>query len=370
MSLEVRIRHRQGSFLLDAAFAGTGGLTALFGRSGSGKTTLVNAIAGLIRPEEGHVRLDGVTLVDTAHGVWVPAHRRRIGYVFQDARLFPHLSVRQNLCYGRWFTPRQERSADLDAVVAMLGIGQLLDRRPSALSGGEKQRVAIGRALMASPRLLLMDEPLASLDDPRKAEILPFIEALRDRAGIPIVYVSHAVAEIARLATGIVAMAGGRVTAAGDARTIMRRLDLFQGSDRAEAGVLLDTRLVGHQPEYGLSVLEAPAGRLFVPALERPAGTLVRLRIRARDVTLATMRPEHLSAQNILAGQIAAIGRIEGPVVDVEVDCGGDAIIAQVTRRATEMLRLHVGMPVFAVVKSITFAEQSDFLHPPPWTEP
>ncbi|WP_084506616.1 molybdenum ABC transporter ATP-binding protein [Geminicoccus roseus] len=357
MSLEVRIRHRQGDFRLDVAFTGAGGLTALFGRSGSGKTTLVNAIAGLNRPAEGRIVLDGVPLLDTAQGLFVPVHRRRIGYVFQDARLFPHLTVRQNLAYGRWFTPRSEAVANPEAVVAMLGIGHLLERRPADLSGGEKQRVAIGRALMASPRLLLMDEPLASLDESRKAEILPFIERLRDQAQVPIVYVSHAVAEIARLATGIVVLSEGRVAAAGEARGVMARLDMFQGSERSEAGALLDTRLIGHEPEYALSILEAPAGRLFVPALARPPGTMVRLRIRARDVTLATARPDHLSAQNILAGRIAEIGRTDGPVVDVRLDCHGDALVAQVTRRAIAMLGLEVGRPVFAVVKSITLAD-------------
>lgn len=357
MSLDVRVRHRQGSFLLDARFESQGGLTALFGRSGSGKTTLVNAIAGLNRPDDARISLHGVPLLDTGRGLFMPTHRRRIGYVFQDARLFPHLSVRQNLGYGRWFTPRREALADFDAIVAMLGIGHLLDRRPGDLSGGEKQRVAIGRALMASPRLLLMDEPLASLDEARKAEILPFIERLRDQAGIPIVYVSHAVAEIARLATGIVVLAEGQVTAAGDARTVMAGLDLFQGPERRETGALLDTRVVGQEPEFALTILEAPAGRLYVPALDRPAGALIRLRLRARDVTLATARPDHLSAQNILQGRIVGIGRTDGPVVDVQVDCHGDRVIAQVTRRAIAMLGLVPGLPVHVVIKSITLAD-------------
>ena len=197
MSLEVEIDHRQGAFRLRGSFRSDGRLTALFGRSGSGKTTLVNVIAGLIRPERGRIAVDGATLLDTQAGVFVPKHRRRIGYVFQEGRLFPHLSVRQNLLFGRWFAGREggarTRASDLDAVVALLGIGHLLRRRPAGLSGGEKQRVAIGRALLARPRLLLMDEPLASLDEARKAEILPFIERLRDEAGVPIVYVSHAV---------------------------------------------------------------------------------------------------------------------------------------------------------------------------------
>src|ERR1700687_5755579 len=187
--LKVAVEHHFGSFVLDAAFDSAGGLTALFGRSGAGKTSLINAIAGLLRPERGHIILDGEVLTDTERRTFVPARRRRIGYVFQEGRLFPHLSVRQNLLYGLWFAPKGGRTGEVEQIVELLGIGALLDRRPALLSGGEKQRVAIGRALLARPRLLLMDEPLASLDEDRKTEILPYIERLRDEAGGTIVYV-------------------------------------------------------------------------------------------------------------------------------------------------------------------------------------
>ncbi|HVK89984.1 MAG TPA: molybdenum ABC transporter ATP-binding protein, partial [Mycoplana sp.] len=197
MVLDVDIRHAQGAFNLHARFRSDGKLTALFGPSGSGKTTVVNAIGGLVRPDHGRIAVQGRVLVDTKKGVFVPKHRRRIGYVFQEGRLFPHLDVRQNLLFGRWFTPRRERKTGFEDVVELLGIGHLLDRRPGTLSGGEKQRVAIGRALLADPQLLLMDEPLASLDDARKAEIFPYIERLRDEGGVPIVFVSHSVPEIA-----------------------------------------------------------------------------------------------------------------------------------------------------------------------------
>src|SRR5256886_3586772 len=221
--LSVAVEHRLGDFRLHAAFDSAGGLTALFGRSGSGKTSLVNAIAGLIRPGRGRIVVDGAVLTDTTAGVSVPAHRRRIGYVFQEGRLFPHLTVRQNLLYGRWFAPAAERGGRLDDIVALLGIEALLGRRPALLSGGEKQRVAIGRALLANPRLLLMDEPLASLDEARKSEILPYIERLRDESGVPIVYVSHQVGEVARLATTMVVLTEGRVAAVGPAAAIMGR---------------------------------------------------------------------------------------------------------------------------------------------------
>jgi molybdate transport system ATP-binding protein len=211
MALEVDVEHRQGDFRLAVAFAAPDGVTALFGPSGSGKTTLVNIIAGLIRPERGRVAVGGTVLVDRGRGVWLPPHRRRIGYVFQDGRLFPHLTVRQNLLYGRLFTPRAERAAGLDAVIELLGIGGLLQRRPASLSGGEKQRVAIGRALLADPRLLLMDEPLAGLDEARREEILPYLERLRDGARLPIVYVSHVAAEVERLASLVVRLEAGRL---------------------------------------------------------------------------------------------------------------------------------------------------------------
>ena len=223
MNLEVDVYRRLGAFTLDVRFTTDGGLTALFGRSGSGKTSLINIISGLLRPDRGRVAVDGKVLVDTARGVFVPAHRRRLGYIFQEPRLFPHLNVRQNLLYGHWFTPEKQRRERLERIIELLGIGGLLSRGPSLLSGGEKQRVAIGRALLASPHLLLMDEPLASLDEARKAEILPYLERLRDESRVPIVYVSHSVPEITRLATTMVLLSDGRVATTGTVSEIMGR---------------------------------------------------------------------------------------------------------------------------------------------------
>jgi molybdate transport system ATP-binding protein len=244
MSLAVDLTHGFPGFALNVRFEAAHGLTALFGRSGAGKTTLVNLIGCLLRPERGR----GMVLVDTALGVFVPLHRRRIGYVFQEGRLFPHLTVRQNLLFGRWFTPARQRAATLDQLVALLGIEALLGRRPANLSGGEQQRVAIGRALLASPRLLLMDEPLASLDAPRKAEILPYLERLRDESRVPIVYVSHAVAEVARLADTVVLLSDGQVEAAGPAAEVMARPDLFPLAGRYEAGAVLAARVARMTP--------------------------------------------------------------------------------------------------------------------------
>jgi molybdate transport system ATP-binding protein len=354
--LTVRVQHRFGAFVLDAAFEAAGGLTALFGRSGAGKTSLVNAIAGLLRPERGHVAIDDVVLTDTESGVFVPARRRRIGYVFQEGRLFPHLTVRQNLLYGRWFAPKAaRRPEEFDQVVDMLGIAALLARRPANLSGGEKQRVAIGRALLSGPRLLVMDEPLASLDEARKAEILPYIERLRDEAGVPVVYVSHQIAEVARLATTMVVLSEGSVAAVGPPAAILGRIDLFPLTGRAEAGALLNTRVAGHDAEFGLTTLAAAAGELRVPRLDLPVGMMLRVRIRARDVMIALSPPERLSALNVLPGVVAELGRADGPIVELRLDCAGEALVARLTRRSVETLGLVPGRPVYAVIKSIAF---------------
>jgi molybdate transport system ATP-binding protein len=355
MSLQVDIRHRLGAFSLDAAFKTDGRLTALFGPSGSGKTSLVNLIGGLLRPNEGRIVADGRVLADTAAHIFIPRHKRRIGYVFQDARLFPHMTVRQNLRYGRFFTPVSERYSDMDGVVELLGLGHLLDRRPGLLSGGEKQRIAIGRALLASPRLILMDEPLASLDDRRKAEIMPYIERLRDETKIPIVYVSHSVAEVARLATDIVVLDEGRVAAAGPTSEILQRLDLLPEEERSEGGAVLEMRVTGRNEAFGMSSLASRAGEIHVAGLDAEPGATVRVRIRARDVIVATERPRGLSALNILAGRIAGVNSGNGQFADVLIDCNGEVITARITRQSADMLGLAAGLDVFAVIKSVTF---------------
>jgi molybdate transport system ATP-binding protein len=213
--LAVDVEKRLGDFTLAAKFETAGGATALFGPSGSGKTTLVNMIAGLVAPDRGRIALDDTVLFDSAARVNVPAHRRRIGYVFQEGRLFPHLSIGQNLDYGRWMGGLPADAAERARIVAMLDIGHLLDRRPGKLSGGERQRVAVGRALLMKPRLLLFDEPLAALDAARKAEIFPYLERLRDEAGVPMVYVSHHPAELRRIASTVVRLDGGRIGGVG-----------------------------------------------------------------------------------------------------------------------------------------------------------
>ena len=356
MSIAVDISHRLGGFALDARFAAEGGVTALFGRSGAGKTSLVNAIAGLIRPERGRVEIDGEALLDTARGVFVPKHKRRVGYVFQEGRLFPHLTVRQNLRYGAWFAPHGARYVELDRVVETMGIAHLLDRKPDKLSGGERQRVAIGRALLASPRLLLMDEPLAQLDAARRHEILSFIERLREAFAIPIVYVSHAMDEVIRLADTLVLIDAGKVAAVGPVEELLSRLDLRPLTGRYEAGAVIVARVAGGDPEFALTRLTFPGGTMRVARLDAAEGTTVRVRIRARDVSLATTRPTDISVLNIFEGTVSEIAADPedptGSQLDVKLDIGVP-LWARITRRSAHDLGVAPGRRVHALVKSV-----------------
>ena len=357
MTLHVALRHRFAGFALDVAFDAPPGVTVLFGRSGSGKTTVINAVAGLLRPEHGKITADDVVLLDTACSVNLPPHRRHIGYVFQDARLFPHLTVRQNLLYGRWFAPKGP-GVSLDRIVDLLGIGPLLARRPGALSGGEKQRVAIGRAMLSNPRLLALDEPLAALDEARKAEILPYLERLRDEVRLPILYVSHAMAEVARLANTVVLLEAGRVVASGPAAEILSDPAAAPGLGLREAGAILTARVATHDPD-GLTRLDSTAGPLWLPHVAAPPDTVLRIRILAQDVMLATTRPQGISALNILAATVRDIRQGDGPGALVRLDAGGEVILARITRRSAEALLLAPGKPVFAVLKAVSVAQEN-----------
>jgi molybdate transport system ATP-binding protein len=351
MSLDVDVDHTRGSFRISARFSAAPGLTALFGRSGSGKSTLVDIVGGLVKPDRGRVVVDGQVLVDTEHNVFVPKHLRRIGYVFQDSRLFPHFSVRRNLLYGRWFNREAGAAAtDLASVVNLLGIGHLLERRPASLSGGEKQRVAIGRALLAHPQVLLMDEPLASLDESRRAEILPYIERLRDEMGVPILYVSHSVAEVARLATTVVILTEGKVTAVGPVA------DILSQADSGDGGSVLEAQVARHDEPFQLTVLTSRAGELQVPRLNAPVGAWVRAYIRGRDVMLSLRPPEEISALNVLAGRVVAVVPDgNGGQAEVRLDCNGDALTARLTAKSVQRLGVKPGLLVYAVIKSVSF---------------
>jgi molybdate transport system ATP-binding protein len=358
MSLAVRVKHRLGAFELDAAFTSHGGLTALFGASGSGKTSLLRLIAGLARPRDGRIVLDDTVLTDTAARRFVPPHRRGIGYVFQEARLLPHLSVQQNLDYGRRFALRRGAAVERARVVELLGIGALLQRAPSALSGGEAQRVAVGRALLSQPRLLLMDEPLAAIDELRKAEILPYLERLRDELRIPIVYVSHALDEIVRLATTLVVVDRGHVAAASALDAVLARVDLPILSRRNDAGVVLDARIAGHDEHWQLTTLHCQAGRLQVPRIDLPEGARLRLWVRARDVSLVSLAAAPLAATSILNvfdARVAELASGEGATTDVRLDCNGAPLLARITRLSAQRLALQPGSRVQALVKGVAF---------------
>jgi molybdate transport system ATP-binding protein len=354
MSLSVTLRHAFEGFALDAAFEAPKGVTVLFGRSGSGKTSIVNAVAGLLRPDDGRVALDGETLTDTSARVFRPPHRRRIGYIFQEGRLFPHLTVRQNLRYGAWFAPKSANREDVGRVVDLLGIGHLLDRRPGALSGGEKQRVAIGRALLSAPRLILADEPLAALDEARKAEILPYFERLRDEVAVPILYVSHSSSEVARLATTVIALEAGRIIAQGPAAEVLGDPAVLPAGAR-EAGAVLTARVVRHHAD-GLTELEAGGLTLFLPRLPQAPDQPVRVRIAAHDVILSSAAPQGLSALNILPGVVAEIRAGEGPGVLVALDTSAGRLLARITRRSSDALGLAPGARIHAIVKSVSVA--------------
>lgn len=355
MSLDVSITHKVGDFALSVAFNAPGGVTALFGQSGAGKTTVVQAVAGLLRPHAGRIKLNDEILFESANGVSLPVWKRRLGYVFQDARLFPHMNVRQNLLYAQRFAARNATGASLDEVAEMLGIAALLDRAPHGLSGGEKQRVAIGRALLSYPRMLLMDEPLASLDGARKSEILPYLERLRDESGVPILYVSHTVGEIARLATTVVVLENGRVAQAGPAEQVLSDPDMVRQIGIREAGAVLPAQVLRHHSD-GLSELQTSGGRLLLPRMDGAPGSATRVRILAQDVILSRAAPTGLSALNILPVQVLTLRDGSGPGVVVQMLSGEDRLLARITRRSAEALALQPGDHIHAVIKSVSVA--------------
>lgn len=351
ISLACRID--RGAFKLDVDLALPGrGVTALFGHSGSGKTTLLRVLAGLERVPGARVALGDEVWQDDARKVFVPTHERGIGYVFQEASLFPHLSVRANLEFGRKRLKPAERRFDLLAVAELLGIDRLLDASPATLSGGERQRAAIARTLLASPRLLLMDEPLAALDMRRKLEILPYLERLHDELALPVVYVSHAADEVARLADYLVVLEEGRVLASGPLAATLARLELA-ANFQDDAGVMIETHLQAHDAD-GLSHLAFAGGVLLVGRRDVAIGTRVRCRIHARDVSLALERPRGSSITNILPARVDAVGPSGAPgQVLVRLLVGDTALLARITERSRRELAIAPGSAVWAQVKAV-----------------
>ncbi len=350
--LEVDVRHRQGAFNLAAAFsAPTPGVVALFGPSGSGKSTLVNIVSGLLRPDAGTVRLGGELLTDTAAGTAVAVERRRMGYVFQDARLFPHLTVAGNLQYGlrRAASPGE---IELDEVVQLLGLEPFLARRPHRLSGGERARVALGRALLSQPRLLLLDEPLASLDLPRRQEVLPYLEALRERLKIPILYVSHQFEEVLRLATHLVLLDAGTVTAHGPVSELALQPALQAIVGAELTGAVFDCPVLRVDAD-GDAELAVGSGILKASVPGASAGARVRLHVLARDVILSLTPLNGVSVRNALPGVVRSLASDAHGVL-VSVDVGGTRVLARITPAAQRALRLNPGTSVWALFKAVS----------------
>jgi molybdate transport system ATP-binding protein len=359
-AIEANFAGTVGAFLIEVAFTAPGyGVTALFGPSGSGKTTVLRCMAGLARLD-GRLVVEGEAWQDDASGIFLRPYKRRTGYVFQEASLFPHLSVRDNLLYGAKRTNGSESVASIsfDDTVSMLGIGNLLDRAPGALSGGERQRVAIGRALLSRPRILLMDEPLAGLDRQTKEEILPYLEALRATLSIPIFYVSHDMSEVERLADTLVLLENGRVRAVGPLAELEANPDLPL-LRAPEAAVTLEGRISSIDEHYALTSLAIDGGTLVVPGRRGGPGKKCRLRIGASDVGFARGQIPETSVLNHLPVRIVTIAPPDGDDAQLNVvaalgeDGRGARIVGRITRKSCDVLDLKPGVSLYAQIKSV-----------------
>ncbi|MBC3257903.1 molybdenum ABC transporter ATP-binding protein [Pseudomonas paralactis] len=354
--INIRLNLKYSAFALDVDLQLPGrGVTALYGQSGSGKTTCLRCIAGLERAEEGFVQINDQLWQDSRNGLFVPPHKRALGYVFQEASLFPHLSVRANLEFGLKRIPRLQRRVDMAQATELLGIGHLLERHPQHLSGGERQRVGIARALLTSPRLLLMDEPLAALDSKRKNEILPYLERLHDELDIPVLYVSHAQDEVARLADHIVLLRNGKALASGPIGETLARLDLplALGDD---AGVVIAGSVIAYDAHYQLLTLQLPDCPLQIRVAHAPVavGKPLRVKIQARDVSLNLHAEEHSSILNRLPVTVIQDMEADNSAhVLVRLDAGGTPLLARITRFSRDQLQLHPGQVLWAQIKAV-----------------
>lgn len=350
--IEVDVTGRTGEFPMSVQFHAGQGITALFGPSGAGKSNVIRMIAGLDRPEKGRIAVDGRVLFDAMAGINLTPQSRKIGVVFQHPGLFNHMSVRSNLTYGNWAGKRKS-NISYDQIVSILGIGHLGDRRPHTLSGGEAQRVAIGRALMADPSILLLDEPFSALDVRRRDEVLPFLENLRDEVGIAMIYVSHSMAEVTRLASTLVVMANGSVVASGEISELLASKDIGALTGMRMTGSLLTGNVCGHDAEFGLNIVEVGKHRLVLAGNNHPVGTKLRLRISPRDVLVSVDCPTGLSARNVLPAIVDEIHETSSPIAELILNVGNQSIRASVTRAAVQELNLVPGAGCFAVLKAV-----------------
>ena len=351
--LSVNITKAFGSFRLETQFeVEEGSITAIFGKSGAGKTSTINAIAGLTRPDVGVIQIGNTTLFDQNLRINLPIYKRQIGYVFQDDRLFPHMTVRNNLIYGTPKTRDVANSLNLTDITGLLELAPLLERRPRTLSGGEKQRVAIGRALLSNPKLLLMDEPLASIDVQHRFEILPFIQRVREKTGITIIYVTHALEEVIFIADQIILLSEGQVTAQGTVEEIMSRLDLHPMTSRFDAGAVISAIYSGYDREFDLGELSFDGGTLRIAGLNAEIGIHLRAHIRARDVSLMLDKPKDTSVLNVFKGELIEIRHEDGPQLDLLINIG-TPMIARITRKSLNDLNLDIGSKVYAMIKAV-----------------
>ena len=350
--IEISVKQSRPNFTLDVDVKLGHGITALFGASGAGKSSLLNLIAGLEQPDSGRIRIGSESLFDSNAKINLAVHKRRIGYVFQDALLLPHLSVRNNLRYGF-----RQGGMEFSSIVEFLGLSALLERRPATLSGGERQRVSIGRALLSAPRLMLMDEPLASLDMERKREIFPYIEQLQKKFGIPVIFVSHAIEEVARLAQHVIVLRDGKAVAHGSTQTVMNLSDSH--ASRFEKTSILTGKPTSYDAAYGLTTLSHPAGNISLTGQLGHSKAPVRIVVKATDVTLALNKPKDISARTMLKGIIARCDVDSGPTAIIHVKLeGGEELSAALTRKAMDQLGLDTGQAVWCLLKSVSIDER------------
>jgi len=336
-------------FNVDLRLPGSG-ISVLFGPSGSGKTTLLRCIAGLERPAQGYLSINGKVWQDSETGLFLPTHRRALGYVFQQANLFPHLNVYRNVCFGLKRIGKQPADAGLDPTIELLGIGHLLDRMPARLSGGERQRVAIARALVLQPDILLMDEPLAALDFQRKQEILPYLTRLHQELDIPVLYVTHARQEVAKLADHLVVLHEGRVQAEGALTETLSRLDLPQAEDQ-QAAMIWEGRIAAHENDYHLTRIDCAGIELSMPRVDAPVGTPVRVQIFARDVSVTLAAPHATSILNVLPATLTGMADSSNGQTVLRLTVGNLPLLAHITCKSRQLLNLQIGDTLYVQIK-------------------